>query len=186
MTDRPTICVYCGSRKGDDPAYLAAATALGKGIAEAGWRLVYGAGSVGLMGATARACLEAGGEAIGVIPMHLRAQEKEAMGLTAIVRTETMHERKKVMFATSDAFAILPGGPGTLDETIETLTWRQLGLHEKPMVLVDVKGYWRPFLTLMNHMNDHGFMGDDFLRSYRVADTAEAALEVLREQLTAG
>lgn len=184
MNDKPTVCVYCGSSKGDDPAYLAAANALGVAIAGAGWRLVYGAGDLGLMGATARSAAASGGEVIGVIPEHLRWVEKEAMGLTAIIRTETMHERKKVMFATSDAFIVLPGGAGTLDETIETLTWRQLGLHEKPLTLVDVKGYWRPFLGLLNHMADHGFMNEKFLGYYDVAETAEAAIESIRKRLS--
>jgi uncharacterized protein (TIGR00730 family) len=184
MTDKPTICVYCGSSPGKDPAYLAAAETLGKGIAEAGWRLIYGAGDLGLMGATAKSCLDAGGEVIGVIPDHLRFIEGEAMGLTALIRTETMHERKKVMFATADAFIVLPGGAGTVDETIETLTWRQLGLHEKPLAFVDVDGYWQPMLDLLKHMNERGFMGDKFLGFYEVAPTPQAALEAVRTALS--
>lgn len=184
MAEKPTVCVYCGSSKGDDPAYLAAAETLGAGIAAAGWRLVYGAGDLGLMGATARAAMAAGGEVLGVIPDHLRAIEKETMGLTAIVRTETMHERKKVMFATSDAFIVLPGGAGTLDETIETLTWRQLGLHKKPLVLVDVDEYWQPFITLMKHMAAHRFMREKFLGFYDVVDTADAAIDAVRARLS--
>jgi len=165
---------------GGDPAYLNAAQSLGGGIAEAGWRLIYGAGDLGLMGATARAALEAGGDVIGVIPHHLRDIEKETMGLTALIRTETMHERKKVMFSTADAFIVLPGGPGTLDETIETLTWRQLGLHEKPLALVDVDGYWQPFLELMSHMAKQRFMAERFMGFYDVAATPEAAIEAIR------
>jgi len=184
MTTKPTICVYCGSSPGSDPAYLKAAQDIGSGIADAGWRLIYGAGDLGLMGATARACLEAGGEVIGVIPHHLRAIEKETMGLTALIRTETMHERKKVMFSTADAFIVLPGGPGTLDETIETLTWRQLGLHEKPLTLVDVDGYWQPFLALMDHMAERKFMADRFKSFYEVAPSAEAAIKTLRAALS--
>lgn len=183
MNNKPTICVYCGSSPGADPAYLEAAEALGRGIAEAGWRLIYGAGDLGLMGATARACLKAGGEVIGVIPHHLRAIEKETMGLTALIRTETMHERKKVMFATADAFVVLPGGPGTLDETIETLTWRQLGLHEKPLAFVDVDGYWQPFLDLMAHMSEKKFMAERFRGFYDVEPTPEAALQSIQETL---
>ena len=184
MTTKPTICVYCGSSPGKDPAYLEAAQALGRGIAQAGWRLIYGAGDLGLMGATARAALDAGGEVIGVIPDHLRFIEGEAMGLTALIRTETMHERKKVMFATADAFIVLPGGAGTVDETIETLTWRQLGLHEKPLAFVDVDGYWQPLLDLLNHMNERGFMGDKFLGFYDVAPDAAGALSAVRAKLS--
>lgn len=185
MSSKPTICVYCGSSPGADPAYLASAQAVGRGIAEAGWRLIYGAGDLGLMGATARSALDAGGEVIGVIPHHLRDIEKETMGLTALIRTETMHERKKVMFSTADAFVVLPGGPGTLDETIETLTWRQLGLHEKPLALVDVDGYWQPFLALMAHMAKQRFMSDRFMEFYNVAATPEAAIETIRLGLSA-
>jgi uncharacterized protein (TIGR00730 family) len=184
MAAKPTICVYCGSSPGADPAYLAAAEALGRGIADAGWRLIYGAGDLGLMGATARSCLEAGGEVIGVIPHHLRSIEKETMGLTALIRTETMHERKKVMFSTADAFIVLPGGPGTLDETIETLTWRQLGLHEKPLAFVDIDGYWQPFLDLMSHMAERKFMAQRFLGFYDVAPSPEVALEAVRDALS--
>ncbi len=183
MTSKPTICVYCGSSPGADPAYLAAAEAIGAGIARQGWRLIYGAGDLGLMGGTARACLAAGGEVIGVIPHHLREIEKETMGLTALIRTETMHERKKVMFSTADAFIVLPGGAGTLDETIETLTWRQLGLHEKPLVLLDQDGYWQPFLALMDHMVERGFTGAGFKGFYEVAPTPDAALGTIADML---
>ncbi len=184
MTDKPTVCVYCGSSAGSDPAYIDAAEAIGRGIAEAGWRMIYGAGDVGLMGASARACVEACGDVIGVIPHHLRFVEREAMGLTATIRTETMHERKKVMFSTADAFLVLPGGPGTLDETIETLTWRQLGLHEKPLTLVDIDGYWQPFLALMNHMAERQFMAETFKGYYEVASSPKAAIESLRAALS--
>lgn len=174
-----TVCVYCGSSMGVDPAYRAAAERLGTLIGESDWRLVYGAGDLGLMGTTAKAAMAVGGEVIGVIPEHLRSIERETMGLTAVIRTETMHERKKVMFATSDAFIVLPGGPGTLDETIETLTWRQLGLHEKPVVLVNTDGYWEPFLALLNHLSARGFMNDRFHGFYQVASTPEEAMAMI-------
>ena len=184
MTAKQTICVYCGSSPGSSPSYLKAAEELGRGIADAGWRLIYGAGDLGLMGATARSCLHAGGEVVGVIPDHLRFIEGEAMGLTALVRTETMHERKKVMFSSADAFIVLPGGPGTLDETIETLTWRQLGLHEKPLALVDVDGYWQPFLGLMEHMATQKFMAESFKGYYVVAPSSQDAIEAIRAALS--
>ena len=184
MPGTPSVCVYCGSSPGASPAYVEAAEALGRGIAEAGWRLIYGAGDLGLMGTCARAAMAAGGEVIGVIPDHLRTIERETMGLTALIRTETMHERKKVMFATADAFAVLPGGPGTLDETIETLTWRQLGLHAKAVVLVDVEGYWQPFIDLMEHMCAQRFMRRKFLSYYERAADPAGAVEALRSALS--
>ncbi len=184
MTTKPTICVYCGSSPGDNPYYLSAARDIGRGIAGEDWRMIYGAGNLGLMGESARSCIDAGGEVIGVIPDHLRFVEGEAMGLTALIRTETMHERKKVMFSTADAFIVLPGGPGTLDETIETLTWRQLGLHEKPFAFVDTDGYWQPFLKLMSHMAEKKFMRHSFLEYYHVAPSPEGAIDAIRAALS--
>ncbi|GFE52055.1 cytokinin riboside 5'-monophosphate phosphoribohydrolase [Roseobacter cerasinus] len=179
-----SICVYCGSRPGSDPAYLADAEALGVALAEEGWRLVYGAGDVGLMGAVARAAQKAGGETFGVIPQHLVAWEVGKTDLTSYVVTETMHERKKVMFMNCDAVVVLPGGAGSLDELFEVLTWRQLGLHKKPVFLVNTNGYWDPLLTLMQHVTDQGF-ADDSLHGYytTVPDTA-AARAALRRALS--
>ncbi|MBF9042159.1 TIGR00730 family Rossman fold protein [Rhodobacterales bacterium HKCCE4037] len=154
---RFSLCVYCGARPGADPAYLAAATALGDSIAERGLRLVYGAGDVGLMGAVARAAQAGGAETFGVIPTHLMAMEVGKADLTTFVVTETMHERKKVMFMNADAVVVLPGGAGSLDEFFEALTWRQLGLHQKPIYLLNVNGYWDPLRALMDHVVDQGF-----------------------------
>ncbi|MCL4169259.1 UNVERIFIED_CONTAM: hypothetical protein GTU68_013529, partial [Idotea baltica] len=125
-----SICVYCGSRNGAQPAYTEAAVSLGQAIAEEGWRLVYGAGDVGLMGEVARAAQRAGGDTFGVIPKHLVDLEVGKTDLTRYVVTETMHERKKVMIMNADAVVVLPGGAGSLDELFEALTWRQLGLHD--------------------------------------------------------
>ena len=133
------MCVFCGSREGGDPAHAAAAAATGRALAEAGFRLVYGAGDVGLMGAVARAAMAAGGATLGVVPAHLVAREAGRRDLAGVVVTETMHERKKVMFMNADAIVALPGGPGTLDELFEVLTWRQLGLHAKPVLLLNVQ-----------------------------------------------
>ena len=177
MPRKPAICVYCGSSPGNDAAYMEAATAVGKTVAQRGARLIYGAGDAGLMGATARAALEAGGEVIGVVPHVLAGMEGRTDVNTTLIRTETMHERKKVMFANADAFLVLPGGPGTLDETIETLTWRQLGLHEKPLVFVDVNGYWTRLLDLFAHFSDQGFMRARFHGFYSVAGTPEEAVD---------
>ena len=160
-----SVCVYCGARPGNDPAHMEAATELGLSLAGAGLRLVYGAGDVGLMGAVARAAQAAGGRTFGVIPAHLMAWEVGKRDLTTFVVTETMHERKKVMFMNADAVAVLPGGAGSLDELFEVLTWRQLGLHDKPVYLLDVKGYWQPLLGLIDHVIAQGF-AEASLREY--------------------
>ncbi|MBN2630044.1 MAG: TIGR00730 family Rossman fold protein [Rhodobacteraceae bacterium] len=157
MTPIRSVCVFCGSRTGRNPAHAAAARALGAGIAEHGWRLVYGAGDVGLMGEVARAAMAAGARSMGVIPVHLMGREKGKRDLGHLVVTEDMHERKKVMFMNSDAIVVMPGGAGSLDEFFEVLTWRQIGLHRKPIYLLDTDGYWQPLIGLMNHVIAEGF-----------------------------
>ncbi|WP_300016219.1 TIGR00730 family Rossman fold protein [uncultured Roseobacter sp.] len=179
-----SVCVYCGSRPGADPAYLSDATALGSTLAAEGWRLVYGAGDVGLMGAVARAAQQAGGETFGVIPQHLVAWEVGKTDLTSYVVTETMHERKKVMFMNCDAVVVLPGGAGSLDELFEVLTWRQLGLHEKPVFLVNTNGYWDPLLALLKHVADQGFADDTLHGYYEIVPDAAAARDALRRALS--
>ena len=179
-----SVCVFCGSRAGARPAYEAAATELGRRLAAGGWRLVYGAGDVGLMGATARAAQEAGGDTFGVIPTHLLELEAGKRDLTSFVVTETMHERKKVMYMNSDAVVVLPGGAGSLDEFFEVLTWRQLGLHAKPLLLLNTEGYWDPLTKLIGHVIDEGF-ADETLRGYLgVADTVEELEAALRAALS--
>ena len=175
-----SVCVFCGARPGADPAFVQDAAQLGHGIATRNWRLVYGAGDVGLMGIVARAAQESGGDTFGVIPRHLVEWEVGKTDLTRYVVTETMHERKKVMFMNCDAVVVLPGGAGSLDELFEVLTWRQLGLHSKPVVLVNTKGYWDPLLALIRQVIDNGFADAsllDFLVSVPDAETALAALE---------
>ncbi|PKQ11727.1 MAG: TIGR00730 family Rossman fold protein [Alphaproteobacteria bacterium HGW-Alphaproteobacteria-1] len=159
------VCVFCGARNGAHPAYAADAEATGRMLAENGWQLVYGAGDVGLMGVVARAAQAAGGETMGVIPEHLVRREVGKRDLTRYVVTETMHERKKVMFMNSHAVVVLPGGAGSLDEFFEVLTWRQLGLHEKPIFLLNTEGYWTPLMQLINHVIAQGF-ADDSLRGF--------------------
>lgn len=154
-----SVCVYCGSRDGNDPAYGAAADATGVLLAAEGWRLVYGAGDVGLMGRVARAAQDTGGRTMGVIPQHLLNREVGKRDLDTFVVTETMHERKKVMLMNADAVVVLPGGAGSLDEFFEVLTWRQLGLHAKPIFVLNVKGYWDPLLGLLDHVVAQGFAG---------------------------
>ena len=180
-----SICVYCGSRAGADPAYLDAAEALGRGLAEAGWRLVYGAGDVGLMGAVARSAQAAGAETFGVIPQHLVDWEVGKTDLTSYVVTETMHERKKVMFMNCDAVVVLPGGAGSLDELFEALTWRQLGLHQKPILLLNTSGYWDPLLALLRHVTTQGFADESLHGFYTAVPDAATCLAALRRAFSA-
>lgn len=159
---------------GKNPVHRAAAREVGVAIADAGWRLVYGAGDVGLMGEVARATQGAGGATLGVIPTHLLAMEVGKRDLTTFVITETMHERKKVMFMNADAIALLPGGAGSLDEFFEVLTWAQIGLHGKPIWLIDVDGYWQPLLALMDHVIAEGFADDSLRAHFKVLDGVAA------------
>jgi len=175
-----SVCVYCGSRAGDRPAFTAQAEALGKGLAANGWRLVYGAGDVGLMGSVARSAQNAGARTFGVIPQHLVDWEVGKTDLDTYIVTETMHERKKVMFMNCDAVVVLPGGAGSLDELFEALTWRQLGLHEKPIILMNTEGYWDPLLALLDHTVAHGFADESLLGYVQTAADAVDALAILR------
>jgi uncharacterized protein (TIGR00730 family) len=168
MTILRSVCVFCGSRSGINPSYAQAAKDLGTAIAVNGWRLVYGAGDVGLMGEVARAAQDAGAGTLGVIPVHLMAREKGKRDLTQMIVTENMHERKKVMFMNSDAIVVLPGGAGSLDEFFEVLTWRQIGLHSKPIYLLNTDGYWQPLLGLVDQVIAQGF-AEATMRDYFTA-----------------
>ena len=170
---RPSLCVFCGARTGRNPAHAKAARALGAAIAGNGWRLVFGAGDVGLMGEVAAAAIGAGAPTLGVIPVHLLRRERAGRDMGQTVVTEDMHERKKVMFMNSDAVAVLPGGAGSLDEFFEVLTWAQIGLHAKPVFLVDIDGYWQPLLALLDHIVDEGFADASLRRHFRVVGTIE-------------
>lgn len=178
-----SICVFCGSRDGADPAFADAAATLGTALAQAGWRLVYGAGDVGLMGRTARAAQEAGGETFGVIPIHLFEREVGKRDLSTFIVTENMHERKKVMYMNSDAIVVLPGGAGSLDEFFEVLTWRQLGLHAKPILLLNTAGYWDPLTGLIDHVIDQGFADDSLGAMVGTVDTVDALMDRLRAEI---
>lgn len=184
QTLRKSVCVYCGSRAGADPAFMEDAQALGTGLAQGGLRLVYGAGDVGLMGGVARAAQQAGGVTFGVIPKHLIDWEVGKTDLTTYVVTETMHERKKVMFMNCDAVVVLPGGAGSLDELFEVLTWRQLGLHEKPVFLVNTNGYWDPLMQLLTHVVAQGFAGAEVLDYLTPVPNAASALTALHAALS--
>ncbi len=174
MSNR-SVCVFCGSRVGSDPAYLQAAEALGASLATHNWRLVYGAGDVGLMGAVANAAQAAGAETFGVIPTHLLDWEVGKRDLTNFIVTENMHERKKVMFMNCDAIVVLPGGAGSLDEFFEVLTWRQLGLHEKPILLLNINGFWDPLVGLLDHVIDQGFAESTIKSFVQVVDSVTEA-----------
>lgn len=153
-----SVCVYCGSSPGADPVYAATARRVGALLAEHGLRLVYGGASVGLMGEVADAALEAGGAVTGIIPRGLFRAEVAHPGVTELVEVTSMHERKMGMFERADAFLALPGGLGTLEELTELTTWAQLRLHAKPIVTLDVNGFWQPFHRLLRHFVDEGFM----------------------------
>ncbi|MCA0273647.1 MAG: TIGR00730 family Rossman fold protein [Proteobacteria bacterium] len=173
---KASVCVFCGSRAGNRPAYAEAARATGEMLARNGWRLVYGAGDVGLMGEVARSAQAAGAETFGVIPVHLLNREVGKRDLSTFVVTETMHERKKVMFMNSDAFVVLPGGGGSLDEFFEILTWRQLGLHEKPIIFLNTEGYWDPVLAMIDRIVSEGF-AEAMLAGYFTVASDVIALE---------
>ena len=179
-----SVCVFCGSRDGTNPAHVAAAEQTGQLLARNGFQLVYGAGDVGLMGRVATAAAAGGGRTFGVIPMHLFDREVGRRGLDSFVVTETMHERKKVMFMNSDAIVVLPGGAGSLDEFFEVLTWAQLGLHAKPIFLLDTDGYWQPLLALLAHVIDQGFADASMLDVVSVVGDADALEAALRRALS--
>lgn len=179
MSDISAICVFCGSRTGCDPAYENAARALGHLMAEKGIRLVYGGGHVGLMGVIADAVLDAGGQVTGVIPDFLRRREVGRDDLTELVVTDSMHSRKQRMFELADAFVALPGGLGTLDETIEVATWKQLGLHAKPIVILDAAGYWGALSALLTSVVKGGFAYGDIQTLWSVVDSAEQVFDAI-------
>jgi hypothetical protein len=169
-----TVCVYCGSGPGTNPRFVEAAVGLGKALAENGIRLVYGGGSIGLMGAVATSVLDHGGAVTGIIPDFLTARENALTRVQEMIVTPDMHERKRLMFERSDAFVALPGGIGTLEELVEQLTWKQLGRHAKPVLLANIDSFWEPLLALLAHMRATEFirpsLGVDILKAERVED----------------
>ncbi|NKD77947.1 TIGR00730 family Rossman fold protein [Haematospirillum sp. H1815] len=177
------LCVFCGSSFGSSPRYADAANRLGTLLGENGIRLVYGGGAVGLMGTVAKACLEAGGKVTGIIPQHLASAEVAMEGLTELIVVPDMHTRKRMMFERSDAFAVLPGGFGTMDETFEILTWKQLKLHDRPVVIADIGGYWTPFLRFNESMAAEGFVRPEGLELYSVVSDVDDVLPAARNNL---
>jgi uncharacterized protein (TIGR00730 family) len=174
MNQIKTVCVYCGSGPGSNPRFVEAAIGLGKTFAENNIRLVYGGGSVGLMGAVAKSTLEHGGSVTGIIPDFLKARENALTRVQEMIVTPDMHERKRLMFERSDAFVALPGGIGTLEELVEQLTWQQLGRHSKPVLLANIDGFWEPLIALLSHMRATEFIRAslpiDILKADRVED----------------
>jgi uncharacterized protein (TIGR00730 family) len=186
-TARPlSICVYCGSRLGNSPAYAEAARQIGQAIGERGWRLVYGGGKVGLMGTVADAALAAGAQVLGVMPEHLVRLEVSHLGLTELKVVQTMHERKQIMAESADAFIALPGGIGTLEELYEVWTWRHLDYHRKPIALLDTEGYYQPLLDFMAHAHHSGFVSDSQVQVPLVHQQPADLLEGLAQALAPG
>jgi uncharacterized protein (TIGR00730 family) len=174
-----SLCVYCGASARVAQVHRDAAARLGRLLAEARIRLVFGGGRVGLMGIMADAALQAGGEVVGIIPDHLVRLEVGHASATELIQVRTMHERKQKMADLSDGFAVLPGGLGTLDETFEIVTWKQLRLHDKPIVLVDVAGYWKPLAGLIEHMIKEGFVQPAHRRLFGIVPSVEDVIPAL-------
>lgn len=180
MSTIKTVCVYCGSGPGTNPHFVEAAVALGKSLAENKVGLVYGGGSVGLMGAVATSALDHGGKVTGIIPDFLTARENALTRAQEMIVTRDMHERKRLMFERSDAFVALPGGVGTLEELVEQLTWQQLGRHSKPILLANIDGFWEPLLALLTHMKATAFIRPTLAVNILQANRVEDILPKLR------
>jgi len=192
MSKIKTVCVYCGSGPGTNPRFVEAAKTFGKILAENGIRLVYGGGSIGLMGAVATSALDHGGTVTGIIPDFLTIRENALKRVQELIVTPDMHERKRLMFEHSDAFVALPGGIGTLEELVEQLTWAQLGRHTKPIVLVNIDGFWGPLLQLLRHMHEAAFIRPEMDVPFatvnsadQVITTIQAAARSQREEISA-
>ncbi len=171
-----SVTVFCGSNPGQDPVYAASAKALGEGLGGRGMRLVFGGGNVGLMGIIAGSTLRSGGEVTGVIPDFLRQREVEFQGLTELIVTDSMHTRKRRLFALGDAFVVMPGGLGTFDETFEILTWKQLGQHTKPIMLVNILGWAEPFVAMLEETIKRGFARPEIRTLFEVQPDVPAVL----------
>lgn len=181
MTKIQSLCVYCGSSSNVDEDFKAAAETMGAVLAKEGISLVYGGGHVGLMGIIADSVMKNGGEVIGIIPQHIAGKEVAHKGLTELHVVDSMHVRKQMMVDKSDAFLVLPGGIGTLDETCEIMTWRQLGIHDKPIIIANLKDYWSPFLAMIDHIINQGFMRQGDSRLATVVDNLNDVIPALMQ-----
>ncbi len=180
-----TVCVYCGSGPGTNPKFVDAAVAFGKALVEADIGLVYGGGSVGLMGAVATSVLDHGGRVTGIIPEFLTAKENALTRVQEMIVTSNMHERKQLMFDRSDAFVAMPGGIGTLEELVEQLTWAQLGRHNKPILLANIEGFWEPLLHLIEHMRETHFIRPGMAVKLLTADAVSDIVPRLQQAAAA-
>jgi hypothetical protein len=178
-----SVCVYCASSNAAPPDFIAAAEAFGSILAHKGVRLVYGGGGVGLMGATARAAHAAGGKVLGVIPHFLTSHERPLQTVETVI-VNSMHERKMMMFEAADAFAILPGGIGTLEEVIELLSWRRLGLHAKPIAFLNLEGFWDPLFAVFQHILDQQLIPAEFKETWTSVERVEDLLPALQSMPT--
>jgi uncharacterized protein (TIGR00730 family) len=184
MRDLRSVCVYCGSSSRVSDRFKEAARLLGATLADSKIDLIYGGGRVGLMGIVADSTLEGGGKAVGIIPNHIRDMEIDHPGLTELHVVDSMHTRKMMMFDRSDAFVILPGGLGTLDEMFEIVTWRQLRIHDKPVVLVNIDGYWDGMIAMLDNMIKAGFVQPEHKNILTVVDTVDAIIPALGKEPT--
>lgn len=176
--DGKSVCLFCGASDAGNPIYTEAASAFGVQTATAGWRLVYGGGGVGLMGASARGAHNAGGRVLGIMPAFLRSRERQFDEVETIVVT-SMHERKQLMYDQSDAFVVAPGGVGTLEEVVELLSWKRLDLHSKPVIFLNINGFWDTFFALMRHSVEEGMTPPSFLQAWTVCNTVEEAIAAM-------
>ncbi len=179
MTELSALCVYCGSSAGVHPGHREAAAELGRTAAQRGVDIVFGGGRVGLMGVVADAALAAGGRVVGIIPEHLQDLEVGHAAVSELLVVDSMHTRKFRMFERSDAFCVLPGGLGTLDETFEIVTWKQLRLHDKPIVLLNHEGFWQPLLDLVRHQVEAGFVRPEHARLFTVVERVSEVFEAI-------
>jgi len=190
MAELGSLCVYCGANPGAAPAYADAAAKLGAAMASSGVRLVYGGGSVGLMGIVARSVMSHGGNVTGIIPQFLKDREIMLREVPDLVVTADMHERKRLMFQRSDAFIALPGGIGTLEEVVEVMTWAQLDQHAKPVMILNIDGFWNPLIELFRRMAAEGFLNKAFLGSHtdlpvEIVESVDEVIPHLRARLAA-
>jgi uncharacterized protein (TIGR00730 family) len=185
MSNIKSVCVYCGSGPGTDPAFVEAAEQFGRALAGSGIRLIYGGGKVGIMGTISRAVIDAGGEVTGIIPEFLMAREHARKAGNDLIVTRDMHERKRKMFEMADAFVAMPGGVGTLEEIVEQITWVQLGRHKKPVLLANIQGFWDPLCALLEHMRTLEFIRGGLEFDLLVSNSVPDILPMLRKAAAA-
>lgn len=179
MSKIKSACVYCGSSSTSNPVFDAPTIELGQSLAKSGITLVYGGGSPGLMGKVANACMDAGGAVIGIIPDHILKLEVRHNQLTELHVVDNMHTRKMMMAEKADAFVIMPGGLGTLDEAFEIMTWKYLGVHNKPVIIANIDGYWDPLIALIQHMYQHKFVREEHMNTYIEAKSVAEVMAIL-------